>query len=105
LEPERQDAANEFWYIATMKLTAPWNAARPLRIFLCLAGFLAFAACGQAVAKEGQICGFDQPFQYSFLSWKDKVKVEQGRAVLHGLETKGGSGVTAAMNLAARGTK
>jgi hypothetical protein len=103
-----------------MKLTASWIATRPLRT-LCiaagLAGLLAFTVCGQAqdapptapatapataAAKDGRICGFDQPFQYSFLGWKDKVKVEQGRAVWHGLETQGGAGVTAALNLAAR---
>jgi endoglucanase len=97
-----------------MNQTISWTANRSLRNLrssACLAGLLALAACGQAadapptapvVAKDGRICGFDQPFQYSFLAWKDKIKVEQGRAVLHGLETKGGAGVTAAMNLAAQ---
>ncbi len=99
-----------FCYILPMKISTLRAAARRCAFALCLAGFFVFVACGQTpdvspttrTVESGQICGFERPFQYSFLSWQDKIEVEQGRALLHGLETKGGAGVTAKLDLAAR---
>ncbi|MCX7007461.1 MAG: hypothetical protein NTY53_09485 [Kiritimatiellaeota bacterium] len=91
-----------------MEITGSWAAARLGALAVCLAGFFSVTACGQTsnvaarTVKEEQLCGFDQPFQYAFLAWQDKIKMVQGRAILHGLETKGGAGVTAKLDLAAR---
>jgi len=88
-----QDAAGGFWYITSMKLTVSWTAARPFRNSACLAGLIVIAACGQATdapptaapvaAKDRRICGFDQPFQYSFPAWQDKVTASTSSSIMH----------------------
>lgn len=42
---------------------------------------------------------FDAPFTFSYLSWKDKIKVADGKAVLKGMKCNGGAGINAPFDL------
>ena len=48
------------------------------------------------------LCGFDRPFQYSFLSWEGRVMVVGGMAILKDLGTQGGAGAPKSMDLTPR---
>ena len=64
--------------------------------------FTAWAADASATTGVPfAISTFDAPFTFSYLSWQDKIQVTGGRAVLRGLECKGGAGVNTQMNLSA----
>lgn len=47
------------------------------------------------------ISGFDQPFLFSYLTWKDRVSVVDGHAVLRGITNQGGAGVNQPLDLSA----
>ncbi|HCE46218.1 MAG TPA: hypothetical protein DET40_21955 [Lentisphaeria bacterium] len=51
------------------------------------------------------ISEFDAPFLFSYLSWKDLVKVENGKAVLKGIKCDGGAGINATLDLSSHATK
>ncbi len=59
-------------------------------------GMLFLAGLLKAQAPEiepiGVISELDQPFLFSYLSWQDKVTIENGVAVLKGVDNKGGAG-------------
>ena len=48
------------------------------------------------------LVALDRPFQYAFLAWEGKAKIDGGRAILPGIGTKGGAGITVPMDLSAR---
>lgn len=85
------------------------RASIPLMLAAVLAvgGVHPMPAMAQDAAAPHVVSEFDGAFKptYSFLSWKDKVQVTDGRLVFKGMKSDGGIGVVGPMNLAAYGNR
>ncbi len=60
---------------------------------------------GQDANGQFVISEFDSPFLFSYLSWKDQAKVENGKAILKGLKADGGAGVNVTLDLSPHADK
>ncbi len=86
---------------------------RRIHPYGCLAASLAMALIAHTASQAQTakmdapvvITEFDAPFTFSYLSWQDKIKVADGRAVLAGLKCDGGTGVNTKLDLAAHADK
>ncbi len=60
------------------------------------------APAAAAAQNAAPLVAFDKPFQYAFLAWEGKVKVEGGKAILKELKTDGGAGAMEEISLAGK---
>jgi len=79
-----------------------------LAIVFMMALMVQIALHAQTAAKADAkvvIAEFDAPFTFSFLSWKDKLSVVDGHAVLKDLKCDGGAGVKVKLDLSRQASK